>query len=207
MSKSALKRYPMIGPMIGLIASVVAALAMLASANLAWAQQDEKIRRIGFLSVFSHTDRFTRTWDKAFRQGLRDHGWVVGKNISISYRWMERRRERLPALAEELLRLDPEIVVVHGGAPARILARKSKTIPIVMAEASDAVGNVAGTVALPGMPGADVLDGRHGVRGDAQAAAHVVPGHVVRHQPEERRQRPVELPRFRGQLWIWASGG
>ena len=151
MSKSELKRYPMIGPMIGSIASVVAALAMMASANLAWAQQDEKIRRIGFLSVFSHTDRFTRTWDKAFRQGLRDHGWVVGKNISISYRWMGRERERLPALADELLGLDPEIVVVHGGAPARILTRKSKTIPVVMAEVSDAIGRgVVRSLARPG---------------------------------------------------------
>ncbi len=147
MSKSELKR----NSMIGLIASVVASLAIFASANLAAAQQDEKIRRIGFLSIFSQSHSGSIRYHKAFQRGLRELGWVAGKNIDITYRWMDRRRERLPALADELLGLKVEIIVVHGGHAARIVQRKSKTIPIVMAEASDAVGRgIVQSLAQPG---------------------------------------------------------
>jgi putative ABC transport system substrate-binding protein len=64
---------------------------------------------------------------------------------------MDRRRERLPALADELFRLKVEIIVVHGGHSARIVQQKSKTIPIVMAEASDALGRgIIQSLARPG---------------------------------------------------------
>ncbi len=64
---------------------------------------------------------------------------------------MNRKRERLPALADELLGLKLEVIAVHGGSPARILQRKSKAIPIVMAEASDAVGRgIVQSLARPG---------------------------------------------------------
>ncbi len=134
---------------IGLFSILV--FGLLAEPLPAEAQQTEKIRRIGFLSVFSQSHSGSIRWHQAFRQGLRDLGWVAGKNISIAYRWMERRRERLPALADELLGLKVEIIVVHGGHSARILQRKSKTIPIVMAEASDAVGRgIVQSLARPG---------------------------------------------------------
>jgi len=124
-------------------------------AILAWnhpaAGQQEKVRRIGFLSVFSQSHSGSQRWHQAFLQGLQDLGWIAGKNITIEFRWMNRKRERLPALADELLGLDPEIVVVHGGVPALILTRKSKTIPIVMAEASDALGRgIIQSLARPG---------------------------------------------------------
>ena len=115
------------------LTTCLAAGAFLLLAHPAAAQQAEKIRRIGFLSVFSETHSGSVRWHQAFRQGLRDLGWVAGKNISIAYRWMARKRERLPALAEELLGLKVEIIVVHGGHPARLVQAKSKTIPIVMA--------------------------------------------------------------------------
>ena len=134
---------------IGLIS--VLAFGLLAGPLPAEAQQKVTIRRIGFLSVFSESHSGSIRWHQAFRQGLRDLGWVAGKNISIAYRWMERRRERLPALADELLGLKVEIIVVHGGHSARILQGKSKTIPIVMAEASDAVGRgIVKSLAQPG---------------------------------------------------------
>ena len=130
---------------------VVMALAIFALADPAAAQQQEKTRRIGFLSVFSQSHSGSQRWHESFRRGLRDLGWVAGKNIAIEYRWMNRKRERLPTLAEELLGLDLEMVVVHGGSPARILTRKSKTIPVVMAEVSDAIGRgVVRSLARPG---------------------------------------------------------
>jgi len=115
------------------------------------AQEAERIRRLGFLSVFSDSHSGSARWQEAFRQGLRDHGWVPGKNITIEYRWMAGKRKRLPGLAAELLRLNVEVIVVHGGAAARAVQRLSKTIPIVMAEASDALGRgIIKSLARPG---------------------------------------------------------
>ena len=133
------------------LAFLVTAFAILAFADPAGAQQAEKTRLIGFLSVFSQSHSGSVRWHQAFREGLRDLGWIAGNNISIEYRWMERRRERVPALADELLRLKVEVIVVHGGHPARVVQQKSKTIPIVMAEASDAVGRgIVQSLARPG---------------------------------------------------------
>ncbi len=133
------------------VTGIALSVLLLAISFPVQAQQKETNRQIGFLSVFSQSHSGSIRWHQAFRQGLRDLGWVAGKNISIEYRWMERRRERLPALADELLGLKVEIIVVHGGHSARILQRKSKTIPIVMAEASDAVGRgIVQSLARPG---------------------------------------------------------
>ena len=137
--------------MVRQVVIIVTAFVILTGAIPAAAQQKETVRRIGFLSVFSQSHAGSVRYHKAFRKGLGDLGWVAGKNISIAYRWMERKRERLPALADELLGLNLEVVVVHGGHPARILQKKSRTIPIVMAEASDAVGRgIVQSLARPG---------------------------------------------------------
>jgi len=115
------------------------------------AQEAERIRRLGFMSVFSASHTGSVRWQEAFRQGLRDHGWVPGKNITIEYRWMAGKRERLPEFAAQLVALNLDVIIVHGGAPARFAQRASKTIPIVMAEASDAVGRgIVESLARPG---------------------------------------------------------
>ena len=115
------------------------------------AQEGERIRRLGFLSNFSASHSGSTRWLEAFRQGLRDHGWVPGKNLTIEYRLMAGRRERLPEAAAQLLGLNVEVIIVHGGAPARTVQRASKTIPIVMAEVSDAVGRgIVESLARPG---------------------------------------------------------
>ncbi|MDH3445422.1 MAG: ABC transporter substrate-binding protein [Deltaproteobacteria bacterium] len=128
-----------------------ATLLLLATVSLAQAQLPEQIRRIGFLSTFSASHSGSTRWHEAFRQGLHEHGWVVGKNISIENRWVAGKRERIPELAAELLGLDVEVIVVHGGRPARVVQRMNKEIPIVMAEASDAVGRgIVKSLARPG---------------------------------------------------------
>ena len=115
------------------------------------AQEAERIRRLGFLSNFSASHSGSARWLEAFRQGLRDHGWVPGKNITIEYRLMAGRRKRLPEAAAQLLGLNVEVIIVHGGAPARTVQRLSKTISVVMAEASDAVGRgIVESLARPG---------------------------------------------------------
>src|ERR671922_1202922 len=99
------------------------------------AQQRERMRRIGLLLPGAPPDR----WDEAFRQGLRTHGYVEGRNILLEYRWAEGKQERLPGLAEELVHL-PLDVIVTISAPA-ILALKQATTstPIVFAGTSDPV--------------------------------------------------------------------
>jgi hypothetical protein len=82
---------------------------LMACVGIAHAQQAGKVPRIGFLSPFSPSA--TALWLEAFRQGLRDLGWVEGKNISIEYRYAEGRNERLPDLAADLVRLKVDIIV------------------------------------------------------------------------------------------------
>jgi len=114
------------------------------------AQQAGKIHRIGYLSVrWPDTEK---GYLPAFQQGLRDLGYFEGKNIAIEYRWAERRgRERVSALAAELLRHDVELVVTGGGGAARAVQRLSKAIPIVMAEATAPVARgLVQSLARPG---------------------------------------------------------
>ena len=68
----------------------------------------------------------------AFRQGLREHGWVEGHNIVIEYRSVEGRVERFPSLAAELVSLKPDLLVALPNAGARAAKRTTNTIPIVM---------------------------------------------------------------------------
>ena len=110
------------------------ALAIVTFTQPAYAQQTGKVHRIGYLSP--RTAEREKGYFPAFRQGLRELGYVEGKNIVIEVRYANRNQDRLPALAAELLRRKVEIVVTGGGAAALVVQRLSKTIPIVMAEAT-----------------------------------------------------------------------
>ena len=113
------------------------------------AEQPGKVARIGYLSLGSSTSA-----PHAFRQGLRDFGYVEGQNIVIEYRYAEGRAERLPDLAAELLRLNVDVIVA-GGTPAPLAAKHATgTIPIVMTSAGDPVGS--GLVASLARPGGNV---------------------------------------------------
>ena len=121
----------------------------MAAVHLAEAQQPKKVPRIGFLHQGSLTDPQV----EAFRRGLRDLGYVEGKNITVEHRSVEGRPESYPDLATELVRLKVDIIVVGGGAQ---LAAKNATatIPIVMASSSDPVGT--GFVASLARPGGNI---------------------------------------------------
>ena len=129
------------------IAVYVMALALLASACPAGAQQAEKVARIGYLNLRASPDE----QDKAFLQGLRDLGYVEGRNITIEYRWAEGKRERLPDLAAELVRLKVDVIVTTATPAIRAAQQATRTIPIVMAISADAVGNkLIASLARPG---------------------------------------------------------
>ena len=103
------------------------------------AQQPKKVPRIGYLTAASLSAIAERT--EAFRQGLRELGYVEGKNIVIEWRFSEGKADRLPALAAELVRLKVDIIVSAGPAVTRPAKEATATIPIVMAFDNDPVGN------------------------------------------------------------------
>ena len=131
----------------------IAAGALLAAPLVAEAQQAAKVARIGFLSnrlgAYPHLQ-------EAFRQGLRDLGYVEGRNLVIEYRDAEGKVERLPALAAELVALKVDVIVTAAGSTSAALAAKqaTRTLPIVFASAADPVAS--GLVTSLARPGGNV---------------------------------------------------
>ena len=116
------------------------------------AQQPGKIFRIGFLDPSTPSGMAVMV--DAFRQELNKLGWIEGKNITIEYRFAEQKSERLPEFAAELVRLKVDLIVTSGG-PTPLAAKKAtSTIPIVMTNSVDPVGQ--GLVASLARPGGNV---------------------------------------------------
>jgi putative tryptophan/tyrosine transport system substrate-binding protein len=125
-----------------------------ASAAAAWpiaarGQQSQRIRRIGVLLAGTPTSFAPRA--DAFVRGLRELGYVEGKTVAFEWKWGEDRTERLPQLAEELVKLDVDVIVTGGAPAAKALKKATRTVPIVMAIIGDpvAVGLVQ-SLARPG---------------------------------------------------------
>jgi putative tryptophan/tyrosine transport system substrate-binding protein len=113
------------------------------------AQQPRKVSRIGWLGGASASALASRV--DAFRQGLRELGYVEGKNIVIELRAAEAKPDQLPALAAELVRLKVDVIVTGGPLPTRSAKEATSTIPIVMAFDTDPVGNrFVASLARPG---------------------------------------------------------
>ena len=131
----------------------VATLAggLLAAPLAAEGQQTAKVARIGFLSLNLAPNPHLK---EAFRQGLRDLGYVEGHNVVIEYRDAEGKLERLPALAAELIALQVDVILA-GGTPQALAAKQaSRTLPIVFAAAADPVTD--GLVTSLARPGGNV---------------------------------------------------
>jgi putative ABC transport system substrate-binding protein len=122
--------------------------AALLAAPLAAEAQSGKPPRIGFLSDSR------QPWDEAFRQGLRELGYVAGQSITIEYRYSEGHFERLPGLAAELVHLAVAVIVAGGTQAIRAAKQSTRVIPIVMAVTADPVGN--GFVASLARPGGNI---------------------------------------------------
>src|ERR1700730_16153042 len=125
---------------------------LLAAPLAAEAQPAGKVPRIGFLSVTSPSDRPPLL--DAFRQGLRELGWVEGQNIVIDYRYAEDRVDRLPGLAAELVRLKVDLIVSWGTQGVTAAKDATETIPVVMIAVRDPVGT--GLIASLVRPGGNV---------------------------------------------------
>src|SRR5262245_46791994 len=122
------------GPITGFAVSAI----LFALCSSAHAQQPPKLPRVGML--FGATPSANAKRVEAFRQGLRERGYAEGKNISIEIRYAGGDVERLPALITELVRL-PADVIITGSSAGTKLAAAASTIPIIMAQDSDPVGN------------------------------------------------------------------
>jgi putative ABC transport system substrate-binding protein len=132
-------------------AGFLAILVLLAGwAGMAEAQQPAKVPRIGLLRPGSPPDAFV----EAFRQGLRDLGYVEGKNIVVEYRWAEGKNERLPGLAADLVQLGVNVIVPGGNPATRAAQKATSTIPVVMSATTDPVA--AGFVASLARPNGNI---------------------------------------------------
>src|SRR5215813_12085237 len=127
-------------------------LMLLALCIPAGAQQLKKVPRIGYLSPF--TPSANAALLEAFRQGLRELGYVEGQNISIDYRWAEGTPDRFPALAAELISLSVDVIVTQSNAAVAALQQATRTIPIVVVAMGDPVGS--GFVASLARPGGNI---------------------------------------------------
>jgi ABC-type uncharacterized transport system substrate-binding protein len=136
------------------VVTLAAALTfgLFAATFAADAQQPAKPPRIGYLGGGSSSA--ARHLLEAFRQGLRELGYMEGQNLTIDYRWAEGRPDQLPGLAEELVRLKVDVIVTHGAVATRAARRATAAIPIVFASSGDAVAT--GLVASLARPGGNV---------------------------------------------------
>ena len=137
--------------MIEKISTLALGTILLILSAPAEAQQTKKVPRIGYLSGIDAATHSTRS--DAFRQSLRELGYIERQNIIIEYRYAEGKLDRLPELAAELVRLNVDVILSSAPPPTRAAKGATSTIPIVMAFDDDPVG--IGFVATLARPGAN----------------------------------------------------
>jgi putative ABC transport system substrate-binding protein len=123
-----------------------AAAASSLSCSLSWpfaarAQQPDRVRRIGVLSAYAETDPLQRGYSGAFQRGLRDFGWINGRNIRVDYRWSAGDVARMRALAAELVGLSPDVILTTNTPTTSAALQETRTIPIVFVTVSDPLGS------------------------------------------------------------------
>jgi putative tryptophan/tyrosine transport system substrate-binding protein len=145
---------PVVSPIQNLkwLGTLVVAFVLALGADVAQAEQSSKMPQIGFLTGDSFSAISERT--EAFRQGLREHGYVEGKNIAIHWRSTDGRADRTERLAAELVRLKPDVIVAVGSGDIRAAKAATSEIPIVMVQGGDAVAS--GFVLSLARPGGNI---------------------------------------------------
>jgi putative tryptophan/tyrosine transport system substrate-binding protein len=131
----------------------------LLGATAAWplaatAQQGDRVRRIGVLMVGDENDPVAKTYLSAFTQALADLGWADGRNVRIDLRWPGGDINRIRALAQELVDLQPDIILTTSTPATAALQRKTRTIPIVFVSVADPVAS--GFIAGLNRPGGNI---------------------------------------------------
>jgi len=139
------------------IALLVFTFLVFLAAYVTEAQQPRKVPTIGYLSPFSGSAGTSSPQITGFLKGLKELGYVVGKNIAIEYRFAEGKLDRLSELAAELVRLKVDIIIAETGGAAIQAKKTTQTIPIVMGTSGDPVGLIGlGLIASLDHPGGNV---------------------------------------------------
>jgi putative ABC transport system substrate-binding protein len=118
------------------------------------AQQGDRVRRIGVLMLGDENDPVAKTYLSAFTQALAGLGWTDDRNLRMDVRWWGDDTNRLRVLAQELVSLQPDIILTSGGAATAAVKRETRTIPIVFTGAGDPV--VSGIVPRLNQPGGNI---------------------------------------------------
>jgi putative tryptophan/tyrosine transport system substrate-binding protein len=105
------------------------------------AQQPNRMRRIGVLISADENDPLYKPRLSAFTQALADLGWIVGRNVRMDLRWAGGDNNRLPAFAQELVGLQPDIILTNSTPPTVALQRETRTIPVVFVNVTDPVAS------------------------------------------------------------------
>ena len=117
----------------------------------AWAQQPERMRRIGILLNASSDDPQYQAWVGAFLQAMALLGWTIGRNVRIDTRWAGANAAEIRRHAAELVALAPDVILAHGAGPVAALLEATRTVPIVFAAVIDPVGGgFVDSLARPG---------------------------------------------------------
>ena len=138
--------------------------AVLAAPGAVGAQQAGKVYRIGYLSAGTALGTGNTRYIEAFRQGLRDLGWIEGQNIKFDYRYADGQFDRLPALADELIRLNVDLIAASPTPAALAAKNATRTIPIVGMSLTEPVD--VGLVATLARPGGNVTGVTYGVNAE-----------------------------------------
>jgi putative tryptophan/tyrosine transport system substrate-binding protein len=120
----------------------------------AYAQQPDRVRRVGVLLAFDENDRRGKAEFALFTKALEDSGWTLGRNLRLDVRWAGNSIDGMRVLAKELVDLRPEVILAYTTPATAALQRVTRTIPIVFVVVSDPVG--AGFVASLPRPGGNI---------------------------------------------------
>jgi len=150
MANDALERTQMIARTFVIV--VAFTISALVTPSASSAQPRGHVPRVGYLGTSSAA--LEPELVKAFREGLREHGYVEGQNILIEYRWAEGNYQRFPDLIADLLKLKVDVILTSGTPGAWAAKRATRTVPIVMAVTGDAVAT--GLVASLPRPGGNL---------------------------------------------------
>jgi putative tryptophan/tyrosine transport system substrate-binding protein len=134
-------------------------ITLLGGAGVAWplvarAQQPDRVRRIGVLMGYAENDPEAQAWVAAFREGLQKLGWTEGRNVRIDTRWTAADAGALQRFAQELVALQPDLILSQITPTTAALLQQTHTIPIVFVQVADPVGS--GFVASLSRPGGNV---------------------------------------------------
>src|SRR5215470_6429682 len=121
-------------------------ISLLGGAAAAWplaarAEKNDGVTRVGVIMGFAENDEVWQAYLASFRQGLQELGWTDGRNIRFDYRFTGESEERMRAMAEEMVALRPDVILVSTNSVVSATLKATRSIPIVFTWVSDPVGS------------------------------------------------------------------